>query len=109
MRSAAPLEYAEVQEAIDGRPNDKCGPLMTVIKPLDAAYAAAARARELRQPLTSTCPNARSSWTTRARSPPSPFRERLDAARLIEESGDPANVAAAEELIARRQPLVFRA
>ena len=52
MRSAASLHYAEVQEAIDGTPNDRTGPLLeTVLKPLYAAYAALKKARAVRQPL----------------------------------------------------------
>ncbi|PZR00750.1 MAG: ribonuclease R [Cereibacter sphaeroides] len=109
MRSAASLEYAEVQEAIDGRPNDKCGPLMeSVIKPLYAAYAAAARAREVRQPLDLDLPERKIVLDDAGKVTSVAFRERLDAHRLIEEFMILANVAAAEELIARRQPLVFR-
>ncbi len=52
MRSAAKLSYQEAQAAIDGQPSDKAGPLLErVLKPLWAAYAAVAAARDKRQPL----------------------------------------------------------
>ena len=40
---------AQVQAALDGAPSDRCGPLLEpVLKPLQAAYRAAASARALR-------------------------------------------------------------
>ena len=60
MRSAASLNYQQVQAAMDGAPDDACGPLMDeVIRPLYAAYAALEAARKRRQPLNWTCPSAR--------------------------------------------------
>ena len=52
MRSAAKLSYRQAQEAIDGNPDDKTQPLLEeVLKPLWAAYAAVAKARNQRAPL----------------------------------------------------------
>src|SRR6202046_1149063 len=52
MRSAAKLNYAQAQAAIDGRPDDTTGPLLaSVLKPLYAAYATVKRARDERDPL----------------------------------------------------------
>ena len=52
MRSAAKLTYEEAQAAIDGQPNGTCRPLLdSVLKPLWAAYAALAAARDRREPL----------------------------------------------------------
>ncbi len=52
MLSHASLNYAEVQTAQDGAPNEKCAPLMDeVIAPLYDAYAATKLARADRQPL----------------------------------------------------------
>mgnify|MGYP000583388899 FL=1 len=109
MRSAASLHYAEVQEAMDGAPNDRTGPLLEdVIKPLYAAYAALKTARAARQPLELDLPERRiildDNGTVRSVN----FRERLDAHRLIEEFMVLANVAAAETLIAKRAPQLFR-
>ena len=52
MRSAAKLSYEEAQAAIDGRPSAKAEPLLErALKPLWAAYAALAAARDRREPL----------------------------------------------------------
>lgn len=109
MRSAASLHYAEVQEAQDGAPNDKCAPLMeTVIAPLYAAYAALTKARAARQPLDLDLPERRIELGQDGRVRSVAFRERLDAHRLIEEFMVLANVAAAEELERKKRPLLYR-
>jgi ribonuclease R len=109
MRSAASLHYAEVQEAADGRRSPRCAALMeTVIAPLYAAYAAAAAARALREPLDLDLPERKIVLTDDGRVASVAFRDRLDAHRLIEEFMILANVAAAEELVRLRQPLLFR-
>jgi ribonuclease R len=109
MRSAASLTYDEVQRAADGAPNDTCGPLMApVIAPLYAAYAAAARARALREPLDLDLPERRIVLDEAGKVASVAFRERLEAHRLIEEFMILANVAAAEDLIRLRRPLLFR-
>lgn len=49
MRSAAKLNYAQAQAAIDGRPDDTTGPLLDpILRPLYAAYACVKRARRAR-------------------------------------------------------------
>ncbi|WP_170419984.1 ribonuclease R [Ruegeria arenilitoris] len=109
MRSAASLHYAEVQEAIDGTPNDRTGPLLeSVLKPLYAAYGALKTARNERQPLDLDLPERKIVLNDKGEVESVAFRERLDAHRLIEEFMILANVAAAETLIAKRSPLLFR-
>jgi ribonuclease R len=109
MRSAASLHYAEVQEAIDGNPNDRTGPLLeTVLKPLYAAYAALKTARGVRQPLELDLPERKIILSDAGEVTSVAFRDRLDAHKLIEEFMILANVAAAETLIAKRRPLLFR-
>jgi ribonuclease R len=109
MRSAASLNYAEVQAARDGDPNEKCAPLMgEVIAPLYAAYEALRDARAARQPLDLDLPERRIELDEKGHVSSVAFRERFDAHRLIEEFMVLANVAAAETLIAKRRPLVFR-
>lgn len=109
MRSAASLHYAEVQEAIDGSVNDKTGPLLEpVLKPLYAAYAALKKARAERQPLDLDLPERKIILSDKGEVQSVAFRDRLDAHRLIEEFMILANVAAAETLIAKRRPLLFR-
>lgn len=109
MRSAASLHYGEVQEAVDGTPNARTEPLLEpVLKPIYAAYAALVRAREARQPLDLDLPERRivldEDGTVRSVN----FNIRLDAHRLIEEFMVLANVAAAETLVAKKSPLLFR-
>ena len=109
MRSAASLPYEEVQAAMDGQVSDRIAPLMDpVIRPLYAAYGALARARAVRQPLDIDLPERRIVLTDDGRVASVGFKERLDAHRLIEEFMVLANVAAAETLIAKRTPLLFR-
>jgi ribonuclease R len=109
MRSAASLHYAQVQSALDGKPDDKTGPLLEqVLRPLYAAYAALVRAREVRQPLEIDLPERRIVLDEEGRVTSVAFKERLDAHRLIEECMVLANVAAAEELIRLKRPLLFR-
>ena len=51
-RSAAKLNYQQAQAAIDGKPDDKTGPILdTILRPLWAAYGAMAKARDNRGPL----------------------------------------------------------
>ena len=109
MRSIASLNYEEVQAARDGAPNDKTVPLVEdVIAPLYAAYDALAAARARRQPLDLDLPERRIELGEDGTVTSIAFKERLDAHRLIEEFMVMANVAAAEELVKRRQPLLFR-
>lgn len=109
MRSIASLNYQEVQEAQDGRPNAKCAPLMTeVIAPLYAAYDSMVRARAARQPLELDLPERKVVLSDEGKVLSVNFAERLDAHRLIEEFMVLANVAAAETLVAKKSPLLFR-
>ncbi|MEM9342395.1 MAG: ribonuclease R [Pseudomonadota bacterium] len=110
MRSVASLNYEEVQAAQDGRDvSDRIAPLMdTIISPLYGAYAALARAREARQPLDLDLPERRIELSDAGEVTSVNFKDRLDAHRLIEEFMVLANVAAAETLAAKRQPLLYR-
>ncbi|MDY6859971.1 MAG: RNB domain-containing ribonuclease, partial [Pseudomonadota bacterium] len=109
MRSAASLNYEEVQAAIDGAPNDKTEPLLNdVLKPLYAAYTAATKARHARQPLDLDLPERRIELSEDGKVASVRFRDRYDAHRLIEEFMILANVSAAEELTRMRRPLLFR-
>ncbi len=109
MRSHASLHYQEVQDAIDGRPNDRTEALLEpVLKPLYAAWRTALKARERRQPLELDLPERRIILDDSGRVVSVDFRERLDAHRLIEEFMIMANVAAAEDLKRYDSPLLFR-
>ena len=107
--SVASLTYAEVQAAQDGHPNDRCDDLMPeVIAPLYAAYEATKTERAMRQPLDLDLPERKIELSEDGRVTSVAFRDRLDAHRLIEEFMILANVAAAEELIRLRRPLLYR-
>jgi ribonuclease R len=109
MKSVASLNYEEVQDAIDGQPNDKTAPLVEdILRPVYAAYAALVKARALRQPLELDLPERQIVLDDDGKVTSVQFKERLDAHRLIEEFMVLANVAAAETLIAKKSPLLFR-
>jgi len=109
MRSPASLNYEEVQDAMDGRPNDKVAPLLDdVIKPIYAAYEALKKARSVRQPLELDLPERQIVLDDDGTVTSVNFKERLDAHKLIEEFMVLANVAAAETLTAKKSALLFR-
>lgn len=109
MRSAASLHYAEVQAAMDGDANEKTAPFLDdVIRPLYAAYEALTRARAAREPLNLDLPERKIVLDDDGSVISVAFRDRLDAHKLIEEFMVLANVAAAETLIKKRSPLLFR-
>ena len=109
MRSQGSLNYAQVQDAVDGRADDKTAPLLdSVITPVYAAYASLKLARASRQPLELDLPERKIVLDDTGQVQSVAFPERLDAHRLIEEFMVLANVAAAEELIRLKCPLLFR-
>jgi ribonuclease R len=109
MRSRASLSYGQVQAAFEGRADARAAPyLESVIRPLFAAHAALSRARARRQPLDLDLPERRIALSPEGKVLSVAFRERFDAHRLIEEFMILANVAAAEELVRLKRPLLFR-
>ncbi|HVW58240.1 MAG TPA: RNB domain-containing ribonuclease, partial [Rhizobiaceae bacterium] len=109
MRSKAKLAYTEAQAAIDGAPNGRTGPILdTILRPLWAAYRILERGRDARQPLELDLPERKILLKPDGTVDRVVVPERLDAHRLIEEFMIQANVAAAETLEAKRQPLVYR-
>jgi ribonuclease R len=109
MRSAAKLNYAQAQAAIDGRPDDVTGPLLeAILKPLYAAYAVVKRARDERDPLDLDIPERKILLKADGTVDRVIVPERLDAHKLIEEFMILANVAAAEMLEKKALPLIYR-
>ena len=109
MRSAAKLNYAQAQAAIDGRPDDTTGPLLDpILKPLYDAYAVVKRARDERDPLDLDIPERKILLKSDGTVDRVVVPERLDAHRLIEEFMILANVAAAEMLEKKSLPLIYR-
>jgi ribonuclease R len=109
MRSAAKLSYQQAQAAIDGNPDDKTGPILEpILKPLWAAYAVMAKARDQRGPLDLDLPERKIVLDDKGLVKDIRIPDRLDAHRLIEEMMIAANVAAAETLESKRSPLLYR-
>ncbi len=109
MRSQGSLNYRQVQNAMDGLPDTTTAPLLDrVIKPLYAAYTALKTARAARQPLELDLPERKIVLSDEGQVLSVAFSNRLDAHKLIEEYMVLANVAAAEELIRLKRPLLFR-
>ena len=109
MRSAAKLNYAQAQAAIDGRPDDTTGPLLEpILNPLYAAYALVKLARDERDPLDLDLPERKILLKPDGTVDRVIVPERLDAHRLIEEFMILANVAAAETLEKKGLPLIYR-
>jgi ribonuclease R len=109
MRSAAKLNYAQAQAAIDGRPDDTTGPLLDpILKPLYDAYTIVKRARDERDPLDLDIPERKILLKPNGTVDRVVVPERLDAHKLIEEFMILANVAAAEMLEKQALPLIYR-
>ena len=106
MRSAARLTYEEIQAAHEGRCASPLPPER--LTALYGAFAALAQARASRGALELEISEHRVVLDSEQR--PAAFIPvaRLDSHRLIEEFMVLANVAAAEELEARRQPCMYR-
>ncbi len=109
MRSVARLAYAQAQAAIDGALDAKTSPIIdSSLKPLWQAYAALRKARDKRAPLDLDLPEKKLILDDQGQVLKVIVPERLDAHKLIEEFMIQANVAAAETLEARNQPLIYR-
>ncbi|MDX7952182.1 ribonuclease R [Lichenihabitans sp. Uapishka_5] len=109
MRSHAKLAYAQAQAAIDGQPDATTAPLLEpVLRPLWAAYRATTQAKAERGPLDLDLPERKILLTPEGTVDRVIVPQRLDAHRLIEEFMILANVAAAEALEAKGQPLIYR-
>jgi len=109
MRSAAKLSYEEAQAAIDGRPDDRTGPLMErVLAPLFAAYATLKLGRDARSPLEIDSAERSIHFGPDGRIAQIMPRASLPAHKLIEEFMIQANVCAAETLEQRRTQLIYR-
>ncbi|MBP2426177.1 ribonuclease R [Bradyrhizobium elkanii] len=109
MRSAAKLNYAQAQAAIDGGPDDTTGPILDpVLKPLWSAYELVKLARNERDPLDLDLPERKILLKADGTVDRVIVPQRLDAHRLIEEFMILANVAAAEMLEKKALPLIYR-
>jgi ribonuclease R len=109
MRSHAKIAYPQAQAAIDGAPEPKFVPFLeTVLRPLWDAYFALRRGRDARMPLDLDLPERKILLNADGSVDKVIIPDRLDAHRLVEEMMILANVATAETLEAKGQPLVYR-
>ncbi|HYE43969.1 MAG TPA: ribonuclease R, partial [Caulobacteraceae bacterium] len=109
MRSAAKLSYEQAQNAIDGKPDDKAGPILEpILKPLWEAYACMKRGRDRRSPLAIETMERKIVISPEGDVVSITPRVSLEAHRLIEEMMIQANVSAAETLEQKKVPLIYR-
>ena len=108
MRSAARLTYEEVQAIRDGQADQPSAIPAGLVASLYGAFDALARARATRGALELDLREDRVVLDAERRPVAVVPASRLDSHRLIEEFMILANVAAAEELEARRQPCMYR-
>ena len=109
MRSAASLEYGQVQRAREGDADATTKPLLgSVIGPLYGAYDALMRARKARQPLDIEVPERSVRLDDAGHPSAIETRPRLDSHRLIEELMIAANVCAAKTLRDRSVACMYR-
>ncbi|MEM7172284.1 MAG: ribonuclease R [Pseudomonadota bacterium] len=109
MKSAARLTYEEVQQAIDGNPNETTAALVgPVLAPLYQAFRALDGARAERGALDLDLPERRVIVNEAQTACRIEKRDRLDSHRLIEEFMITANIAAAKELERLRQACMYR-
>lgn len=109
MRSVARLTYQQMQEAIDGAPDDTTGPLLKpVLQPLWNAYQTLCVAREKRGPLDLDLPEYKAEIDKSGRIAAVHIAAKYESMKLIEEFMIQANVCAAETLQQKGRKLVFR-
>ncbi len=109
MRSAARLTYEQVQQAVDGNPDDTTTALVEpVLRPLYGAWKALFAARERRGVLDLDLPERKVVIGADGRIETVIPRPRYDSHRLIEDFMIAANVAAAEQIEASHRPCMYR-
>ncbi|MEM9881223.1 MAG: RNB domain-containing ribonuclease, partial [Pseudomonadota bacterium] len=109
IKVAANISYEEAQAAFDGAPGKHAAPLVkTALQPLLDCYSAMAKARDKRAPLELDLPEKKILLGPDGRVTDIRLRERLTAHRVVEDFMISANVAAAEALEKKAQPLIYR-
>ncbi|GLQ07666.1 ribonuclease R [Sneathiella chinensis] len=109
IRSKASLTYTQAQNAYDGHPDEMTAPLTEgIIKPLFGAYYALKKARDRRQPLDLDLPERKIELNEDGFIKAVHKKTRFAAHMMIEEFMIQANVSAAETLIEKRRPCMFR-
>ena len=104
IRSRASLAYETVQTEYDAGQ----GPNWPILEPLFKAWAALKKERATRQPLNLDLPERKIILDDAGNVTDIRFRDHLPAHQLIEDFMILANVAVAEELLAKKKPQIFR-
>ncbi len=108
MKSKARLTYEQVQQAMDGQPDDKTEGLLDIIRPLYGAYRVLLQARAKRGTLELDLPERKVEIDEAGKVRAIKIRDRLDSHKLIEEFMITANVAAASQLEVKGIPCLYR-
>jgi len=109
MNSHANVSYQQVQQALDGDPDELTAPLREkVLSPLYSAFKALMLARGKREPLELDLPERKIELDDEGYVKDVILRDRLDAHRIVEEFMISANVCAAEELEKHRVTAMYR-
>lgn len=109
VRIAGNLNYRQVQNALDGTPDEPSGVLFeSVILPLHNAFKARLREHAKREPLDISVPEKQITLDADGRVASVTDRITLDAHRLVEEFMIATNVAAAETLERKRSVCMYR-
>lgn len=109
INSCASLTYRQAQDAFEGHPDHVTEPLaQSVIKPLFDAYAALKKARDKRGPLNLDLPERQIELNENGFIKAVHKKVRFAAHMMIEEFMIQANVSAAETLVKKRRPCMFR-
>ncbi len=109
INSCASLTYRQAQDAYEGHPDAQTEPLTeAVILPLFDAYKALKKARDKREPLDLDLPERKIELNEDGFIKSVGKKVRFTAHMLIEEFMIQANVCAAETLIKKKRPCMFR-
>ncbi|MEO0412059.1 MAG: ribonuclease R [Pseudomonadota bacterium] len=109
IKVAANISYEQAQAAFDGDLDDATKPLIhSVLRPLLECYNAIASARDKRGPLALDLPEKKILLGPDGKVSDVRLRDRLTAHRVVEDMMIAANVAAAEALEKKAQPLIYR-
>lgn len=109
VRIAGNLHYRQVQNALDGTPDEASAALArSVISPLHGAFKARLKERAAREPLNISVPEKQIMLDAEGRVASIQDRITLDAHRLVEEFMIATNVAAAETLEHKRSVCMYR-
>lgn len=108
IHSAARLTYNQVQDALEGKPNDLTTPLMPALKNLEGAYRLLLEAKKKRGALDLDLPETMVMVDKEGEVQGVGQRARKDAHRLIEEMMILANVAAATALSKSKHAGLYR-